>query len=213
MNTKLIFSAIGFVVGAIAGGFVTYIYTKRKDEAEFQEMSDRYEHEISMLTKKPVIRDTKEDEKPKDDISDGEVALNTHKIDYTTFYQEAIASESSDELPSLGDKHDHESPQDEDIFMITKDQYLNGPECMDNVETLMYYIDENMLFMDAMGGAEYVEKPEVLIGNADFLDAFKVEDPPEAIYIRNCLTETDYEVFLEYGPIPSTYEIYGEGDD
>ena len=190
MKNVLIF-ACGILAGAGAGYFAAKTVIQKKNDADLEEVRTYYANEIDILKEKLDSIEKKSEDtavpetscKKQKKVNKTEEPVDTAEVEKA----EEIIQKMDYNAVSTKPKAKKKAKKDPDIFVIDADEFkeLNGYDKM----TLTYF-DSDDIFLDDTDG-EFRDGLEV-IGTIDNL----VSDDT-VVYIRNKLTETDYEIVKE----------------
>lgn len=201
MNHNIIYAAIGFIIGGLAGGFFMGCYCGKV----YKRKIDALEYELD------EVKGIKHEEK-KRDISEREKKAEDHKLARKTAeeivgYHEYKAPEreeddeeeeedfdSEDDLdfddPFDDDGEDDEEDDREMIKLISKTAYNEDLQYRDS-ETLTYYVEDGILadaFDDPVSNAAEV------IGIEAIEKAEETQD--DEIYVSNDIEDKIYEIIV-----------------
>lgn len=191
---KIIYGAVGFLIGAVSGAFGARIYLKNRYEAladkEIDEVKKMYlEKEIELeskiseekpkkkkaSTKKKETKSEKTEEKPK---------RVKQKINYNDI------SRKEEEVKAENEAPEEEEPAEP--YEITFQEFDDEHPEYDKIN-LSYYDEDGSLVTD---DEEIVDADDTI--GVENLDKF-VSDEMNEMYVRNNAISTDYDIALVYG--------------
>ena len=203
MNHNIIYAAIGFIIGGLAGGFFMGCYCGKV----YKRKIDALEYELD------EVKGVKREEK-KRDISEREKKAEDHKLAKKTAeeivgYHEYKAPEREEEEDDEDDEDDEDfdseddldfdDPFDDDdeedddremVKLISKTAYNEDLQYRDS-ETLTYYVEDGILadaFDDPVSNAAEV------IGIEAIEKAETTQD--DEIYVSNDIEDKIYEIIV-----------------
>lgn len=190
MKKALIFTA-GLLTGIGAGFYAAKAILQKRNDADIEEVRKYYANELDILKEKidalekvpenAAVSETSDKKQKKNKKNDEPV--NTSEVEQA----EEIIEKMDYNAVSAKPKTKKKTKKEPDIFVIDGDDFkeLNGYD-----KITLTYFDSDDIFLDDTDD-EFSDGLEV-VGGSDNL----VSDDT-VVYIRNKLTETDYEVVKE----------------
>ena len=193
MNTgmKILYSVTWFATGCIVGGCATYAYIKKHNVIEYEyikpEGSEETQNEESEEEKPEVKVEEADDSIEEGEIVDADIMAYyneaANNVDSTYIDYAAVARPKVEDIPK----------KKPNIFEISEDEFVRGELGYDKA-TYALYEGDGQLVDETDKDDHMVDDIRNTISD-ELFEKFQNDPDADAIYVRNLMYGTDYEVY------------------
>lgn len=198
MNHNIIYAAIGFILGGIAGGFFMGCYCGKV----YKKRIDTLEGEIDILKANGKTKKEKELSEREKKVEDHKLAKKTAE-DIVGYHEYVSPEREEDEDVDLDEDVEFNDPFEDDdledeqderemVKLISKKAYNEDLQYRDS-ETLTYYVEDGIL-ADAFD--DPIQNAAEVIG-IEAIEKAETTDEDE-IYVSNDIEDKIYEIIVEH---------------